>query len=111
MQVHKPHKTFCFSLDKYTNKYYYEPTDKEKLLGGVFVWMNFVYLKSKRRRPVRLTPGVGFQDPQQRLPVGWCSGCGAQLHDPQQTMCRRCKGGTEDEEESLYDLQPGEMPG
>ena len=75
------------------------------------MWTHIVYLRSKRRQPVRLTPGTVFQDPQQRLPVGWCPGCGGELHGAQQSMCRRCEGGTENEQESLYDLQPGKMPG
>lgn len=68
-----------------------------------------VYLESKRRKPVRLLPCLFPQDTQQQLPTGWCVQCGAELYNPQSQKCRRCEGGNQDESESLYDLQPGEM--
>ena len=75
------------------------------------MWNHIVYLKSNRRMPVRLSPSRYPQDVQQILPVSWCPGCGAELHSAHKALCRRCEGGTEDEQESLYDLQPGEVSG
>lgn len=112
MQVHKPYNTCGFSLDKYTNKYYYGSIDKENLsFGGTVVQTSIVYLKSNRRRPVRLLSYLFPQDIQQRIPTGWCTNCGAMLYSPQNELCRRCKGGTIDESKSLHDMQTGEMPG
>ena len=72
------------------------------------MWTFTVYERPKGRRPVRLRISPFPQDPQQRLPDGWCPGCGAELFG--RRLCRRCEGGTEDEGKSLQSVQPGEMP-
>ena len=75
------------------------------------MWTRIVYVKTDHRMPVRLRPCPFPGDIRQDLPAGWCPGCGAELYSAGQTLCRRCKGGAENESKSLYDLQPGEMPG
>ena len=51
-----------------------------------------VYLRTKKRMPVRLRPVIYLRDIQQDIPVQWCIGCKRELYDPRHSLCRRCEG-------------------
>lgn len=51
-----------------------------------------VYLKSKKQMPIALKPVIYPRDIQQDLPVNWCEGCRREIYEPDETLCRRCKG-------------------
>lgn len=51
-----------------------------------------VYLKSKKRMPIALRPVLYPRDAQQDMPANWCTVCRREIYDPEETLCRRCKG-------------------
>lgn len=40
-----------------------------------------------------------FVDPQSLPPASWCESCGAEVYDPEQTLCTRCRRAAQKEEE------------
>jgi hypothetical protein len=55
------------------------------------VWGNGIYLRSDRRRPVRLRPYRAGEDLQAAAPFGWCPGCGMELYGQEEKLCRLCE--------------------
>ena len=69
-----------------------------------------VYLRSFRRRPVRLHAGIFAEDVQGSIPFGWCEGCGMECYEPDSLLCPEClRKETEYEKDqlSLHTLHPG----
>lgn len=50
-----------------------------------------LYLRSHRRRPVRLAPRWRSGDEQGEIPWNWCCGCGAEVFAPGAFLCSRCQ--------------------
>lgn len=50
-----------------------------------------VYLRSHRRRPVRLRQPWGRTDVQGEIPWFWCCRCGAEVFLPGAIRCSRCE--------------------
>lgn len=72
-----------------------------------------LYLKSKRRMPVAISPVLLAEDLEDIPPPAWCIRCLREVYETGSLLCRRCKGeenGKEFEEESLSDLYQGDRP-
>jgi len=63
------------------------------------VWGNVIYLRTERRRPVRMTAYRAGEDLQAAVPFGWCICCGMELYGQDCKLCRMCErwGGYEKE--------------
>lgn len=62
------------------------------------MWNGIIYLRTRRRMPVRLGVAVYSRDIQQDIPLNWCALCGREIYHPDAHLCRSCEGGTEDEQ-------------
>ena len=51
----------------------------------------WIYLKSHRRRPVRMAFWATMGDVQGDIPAAWCENCGAEVFAWDETLCSRCK--------------------
>jgi hypothetical protein len=49
-----------------------------------------VYLRSHRRRPVRITPRWGRSDEQAEIPWFWCCRCGREVYERGKCLCGEC---------------------
>ena len=58
-----------------------------------------VYLKTRRRMPVRCIPLAYLRDTQQDIPVGWCAECRREIYRSETELCQRCEGVKEYAEE------------
>lgn len=83
--------------------------------GGVFVWREVIYLRSRWRRPVRFAPYRPGEDLQGALPAGWCEKCGREIYGVGKSLCEMCERWAWDEKEygicpsgALQGLHPGE---
>lgn len=56
------------------------------------MYSRIIYLKSKKRMPIALRPVLYPRDVQQDIPANWCTVCRREIYDPEETLCRRCKG-------------------
>ena len=63
-----------------------------------------LYLQSHRRKPVRLTPVMPWQDMQGVVPVGWCEVCGGEIYEGNGKLCNTC------EKERLYESAMWNQP-
>ena len=61
------------------------------------MWEKVMYLRTERRRPVRLTPYRAGEDAQAAVPYGWCPGCGMELYGREERLCKRCERWGRDE--------------
>lgn len=52
--------------------------------------MQIIYLRSHKRRPVRLYPGIFSEDVQGAIPCGWCEGCGMECYTADARLCPEC---------------------
>lgn len=55
------------------------------------MWAKVIYLRTERRRPVRLTPYRTGEDLQAAAPFGWCPGCGMELYGQEEKLCKLCE--------------------
>ncbi len=60
-----------------------------------------VYLRSHRRRPVRLGLRWGSADLQGEIPRSWCCRCGAEVFRPGAVCCSRCQKEDNDDEKNI----------
>ena len=77
-------------LDKYSFKYYYMYIFKYKLRRNTVLTLT-VYCKSHKRRPIRFSTPMAFQDIQAQIPPAWCSVCGSEVFERGQDRCVRCR--------------------
>ncbi len=54
------------------------------------MWGNLMYLRTPKRRPVRLGRYLKGEDLQNCLPYGWCAVCGREVYGPQRMRCAEC---------------------
>jgi len=61
------------------------------------VWEAVIYLRSEKRRPVRLAPYDPWEDLQGAVPYGWCPVCGMELYGQEKQKCDLCERWERDE--------------
>ena len=75
--------------------------------------MTVLYLRSNKRRPIRLRGSVFPEDIQGSIPFGWCESCGMECYEPGCLLCPACLRKEMEHEEieiSLRPLRPGALP-
>lgn len=55
------------------------------------MWEAVIYLRSEKRRPVRLVPYRVGEDLQGAVPYGWCPLCGIELYGRERKICELCE--------------------
>lgn len=55
------------------------------------MWQKVVYLRSGRRRPVRVVLYRAGEDLQSAIPAGWCEKCGAEVYEFGEVLCDQCE--------------------
>lgn len=73
--------------------------------------MTVIYLRSHKRRPIRLQRGIFPEDVQGSIPFGWCENCGMECYTPGCLLCPQCMRKEIDDEETelpLHPVRPGE---
>ena len=73
--------------------------------------MTVIYLRSHKRRPIRLKKSIFTEDVQGSIPFGWCEGCGMECYEPGCLICPSCMRKELDYEKtelSLHPVCPGE---
>lgn len=75
--------------------------------------MTVLYLRSRKRRPIRLERSIFPEDIQGSIPFGWCDGCGMECYEPGFTLCPACLRKEMKDEKTeipLHPLRPGALP-
>ncbi len=57
-----------------------------------------LYLESYRRKPIRLTPLMPWEDAQGAVPFGWCPICGGEIWEEEKKLCEECEKEQENDE-------------
>ena len=73
--------------------------------------MKVLYLRSHKRRPIRLQRSIFCEDVQGSIPFGWCEGCGVECFTPGCLLCPACMRKELDYEKTeipLYPVRSGE---
>lgn len=68
--------------------------------------MTVVYLRSHRRRPVRLSRGIFPEDVQGSIPFGWCVSCAMECYEPGVRLCPACLRKEKEHEKTELPLHP-----
>lgn len=68
--------------------------------------MTVIYLRSHKRRPIRLRRNVFPEDAQGSIPFGWCESCGMECFSPGVWLCPECMRKETEYEETKLSLHP-----